>query len=75
MSKTIYVVACLALMVVFLFAAAPARGVRKMTIPDVGTVYVWSEDEMDKLEAAIERIIEERNALKRKVEQLNKSCT
>lgn len=75
MSRMLYLLTCVLVAMLFVFIAMPARSIKRMEIPEVGTVFVWSEDEMDRLEAALDKLVAERNALKRRVEQLGKSCT
>ena len=75
MSSRIFVFVCALLAGIFLVFATAASGVIRMVDPKHGVLYVWTEDEMDKLESALQELIAERDALKRRVAEYRQSCT
>ena len=46
-----------------LFLAAPARGIMQMDVPGQGKVFVWTTDEMDKLENVLSELLAQRDKL------------
>lgn len=57
-----------------LMVAANTAAIDQVNIPNVGPRYVWTPEEMDKLETVLQSLIGERDALKRRVQTLEKQC-
>ena len=66
-SDSVWIIVAVVCISVFMLWAAPARGIVVMKGPDGTPLYVWTEAEMDKLEAALERKNAEIESLKAKL--------
>ena len=74
MSRLFAFVAAFALGFLLAFATA-AWGVFQINDPKHGALFVWTADEMDKLEAALQELVAERDALRRRVAEFKRTCT
>ena len=73
MSRTL--LALLAFVVgVALALAADSAAIKQVDVPNVGPVFVFTPEEMDKLEQVLTDLLGERDALKRRVQVLEKQC-
>lgn len=75
MQSRIFVFVCALLAGIFLAFATAAYGIREINDPKLGRLFVWTEEEMDKIESALQELVDERNALRRRVAEFKKSCT
>ena len=73
MSRLFAFVAAFALGFLLAFATA-AYGVFQINDPKHGALFVWTADEMDKLEAALQELVAERDALRRRVAEFKRTC-
>ena len=73
MPKT-FLALCAFVVGVLLAVAANTAAIKEVNIPNQGPVFVWTPEEMDKLETVLQAIIGERDALKRKVQKLEAQC-
>lgn len=55
--------------------ASAAWGVFQINDPKHGALFVWTADEMDKLESALQDLVAERDALRRRVAEFKRTCT
>jgi len=64
------------LLIVLLIAlfAASAYAIKEMTAPDGSRVYVWTEAEMEGLDAGLSKLIAERDKLKQQLRTLERQC-
>ena len=74
MSRLFAFVAAFALGFLLAFATA-AWGVFQINDPKHGALFVWTVDEMDKLESALQDLVAERDALRRRVAEFKRTCT
>ena len=75
MASRIFLFVCALLAGIFLAFATAAGGVVRIVDEKHGVLFVWTVDEMDKLESALQELIDERDALKRRVAEYRKACT
>ena len=59
---------------ILLAVAANTAAIQEVNIPNQGPVWVWTPEEMDKLETVLQSLIGERDALKRRVKTLEAQC-
>lgn len=57
-----------------LVVATETSGIRQVEVPNVGPVFVWTPEEMSKLDESLDKLISERDALRRRVLTLEKQC-
>lgn len=74
MSSRIFVFVCALLAGIFLAFATAAGGVVRIVDEKHGVLFVWTADEMDKLEAALQELVAERDALRRRVAEFKRTC-
>ena len=74
MASRIFLFVCALLAGIFLAFATAAGGVVRIVDEKHGVLFVWTLDEMAKLEAALQELVGERNALKRQVAEYRKTC-
>ena len=60
--------------VVFMLFASSALAIKEMTAPDGSRVYVWTEAEMEGLDAGLSKLIAERDKLKQQLRTLERQC-
>lgn len=75
MASRIFLFVCALLAGIFLAFATAAGGVVRIVDEKHGVLFVWTVDEMDKLESALEELVAERDALRLRVAEYRKSCT